>query len=142
MRTIHFGQKRVCATRDTHITVCVPVHILLQAALAPDSKASGPSVLSVTVGSIDEKFVLCHLTPGTCDQWSLDIGFAPEDGEVLFHLTGKQSIHLTGFTELEAEDDDESDMDDDDTMPPTAAVAGKRPPLREPGASGETPVPK
>ena len=66
--------------------------VCVQAALAPDQKASGTSVLSVSVGAIKEKFVLCHLTPGTCDQWSLDIGFAPEDGEVLFHLTGKQSM--------------------------------------------------
>ena len=95
-----------------------------QAALAPSAgKASGTSVLSVSVGpNAAEKFVLCHLTPGTCDQWSLDIGFAPEDGEVTFHLTGKQAVHLTGFTEMEddMDDMDDDDMADDDGMGPTA----------------------
>jgi hypothetical protein len=85
-----------------------------QAALAPGTgKASGTSVLSVSVGTEGaEKFVLCHLTPGTCDQWALDIGFAPEDGEVHFHLTGKTPVHLTGFCELEEEDDDDEDDDE------------------------------
>ena len=37
-----------------------------QAALSPDAKASGTSVLSVSVGNEgSEKFVLCHLTPGS-----------------------------------------------------------------------------
>ena len=87
--------------------------VLKQAALSADaSKASGASVLSVSVGpKQSEKFVLCHLTPGTCDQWSLDIGFAPEDGEVTFHLSGKNSVHLTGFTELDDDDEDDDMMD-------------------------------
>ena len=97
--------------------------VLKQAALDPAGGASGTSVLSVSVGGASEKYVLCHLTPGTCDQWSLDIGFAPEDGEVQFHLTGKAAVHLTGFTELEEDDDDDEDDDDmsgedDEGMPP------------------------
>ena len=59
-----------------------------------------------------EKYVLCHLTPGTCDQWALDLGFAPEDGPVTFHLTGDSAVHLTGFHELDEEDDDDDDDDD------------------------------
>ena len=98
----------------TLLPACIAIS--LQAALAPEGKPEGTSVLSVSVGATSEdKFVLCHLTPGSCDQWALDVGFAPEDGEVTFHLTGKTAVHLTGFHEMDDddEDDDDEDMDEE-----------------------------
>ncbi|KOO23592.1 hypothetical protein Ctob_002754 [Chrysochromulina tobinii] len=54
--------------------------IIKQAALAPEGKPEGTSVLSVSVGATSEdKFVLCHLTPGSCDQWALDAWSAKEE---------------------------------------------------------------
>lgn len=28
---------------------------------------------------INERFVLCHLTPGKSEQWSIDLGFGPDE---------------------------------------------------------------
>ena len=47
-----------------------------------------------------EKFVLCHLTPGHCEQWCIDLGFGAQE-EVHFHLSGKCPVHLTGFFEID-----------------------------------------
>jgi len=91
--------------------------VLKQAALAPEGKSSKEaSILSISVGApTAEKFVLCHLTPGKCEQWAIDLGFGPEE-EVYFHLSGNCPVHLTGFYEMEEEDEDgfEGEMDDDD----------------------------
>ena len=90
--------------------------VLKQAALASDAKGKEASVLSVSVGSAD-KFVLCHLSPGKVEQWTIDLGFNAED-EVSFHLSGSAPVHLTGFYEDEddQEDFDDEDIDDDDDL--------------------------
>ena len=83
------------------------VMVLKQAALAPDAaklSTTEPSTLSVSVGGKKETFVLCHLTPGKCEQWAIDLGFDADD-EVFFHLTGKCPVHLTGFYEEPDEED-------------------------------------
>jgi hypothetical protein len=28
---------------------------------------------------LNERFVLCHLTPGKTEQWSIDLGFGPDE---------------------------------------------------------------
>ena len=39
-----------------------------------------PTSSRLQVGSdTNERFVLCHLTPGKCEQWGIDIGFGPEE---------------------------------------------------------------
>ena len=73
----------------------------------PEGKPNGESsVLSVQVGAQATKFVLCHLAPGKCEQWAMDLGFSADE-EVTFFLTGKNQVHLTGFFEDDEEDDDE-----------------------------------
>ena len=107
---------------------CAPV----QAALVPEGKPNGePSVLSVQVGAQATKFVLCHLAPGKCEQWAMDLGFSADE-EVTFFLTGKNQVHLTGFFEDDEEDDegdfgdedDSQDEDEEDEAPP-AQPTGK-----------------
>ena len=79
----------------------------------PEGKPNGePSVLSVQVGAQATKFVLCHLAPGKCEQWAMDLGFSADE-EVTFFLTGKNQVHLTGFFE-DDEEDDEGDFGDED----------------------------
>merc|ERR1719183_1721545 len=86
--------------------------VLKQAALAPGDKISAePSMLSIQVGSDATKFVLCHLAPGKCEQWAMDLGFAADE-EVNFFLTGKNQVHLTGF--FEDDEEDEEDFDDEE----------------------------
>ena len=71
-------------------------------------------MLSVSVGpDTSERFVLCHLTPGSCEQWSIDLGFGVDE-EVHFHLSGKCPVHLTGFYELDKDDDGSDDSEEDD----------------------------
>ena len=92
------------------------VMVLKQAALAPDAaklSTTEPSTLSVSVGGKKETFVLCHLTPGKCEQGAIDLGFDADD-EVFFHLTGKCPVHLTGFYEEPDEEDDMEEMEMDD----------------------------
>ena len=110
------------------IPICAPV----QAALVPEGKPNGePSVLSVQVGAQATKFVLCHLAPGKCEQWAMDLGFSADE-EVTFFLTGKNQVHLTGFFEDDEEDDegdfgdedDSQDEDEEDEAPP-AQPTGK-----------------
>ena len=91
------------------ILICAPA----QAALAPEGKPNAEaSVLSVQVGAQATKFVLCHLSPGKCEQWAMDLGFSADE-EVTFFLTGKNQVHLTGFFEDE-DDEDGGDFDDDE----------------------------
>ena len=79
----------------------------------PEGKPNGESsVLSVQVGAQATKFVLCHLAPGKCEQWAMDLGFSADE-EVTFFLTGKNQVHLTGFFE-DDEEDDEGDFGDED----------------------------
>ena len=107
------------------------VMVLKQAALAPTGKLSAaPSVLSVSVGSdTNERFVLCHLASGKCEQWAIDLGFGPDE-EVNFHLTGKCAVHLTGFYEMDDDSDDEDEMDSEEEEMARMQVA---PPHRPPG---------
>ena len=113
--------------------------VLKQAALASDAKGKEASVLSVSVGSAD-KFVLCHLSPGKVEQWTIDLGFNAED-EVSFHLSGSAPVHLTGFYEDEDDEedfddediDDDDDLDDDDDDEPPLAAA-KPPPAKKAAA--------
>ena len=108
------------------IPICAPV----QAALVPEGKPNGePSVLSVQVGAQATKFVLCHLAPGKCEQWAIDLGFGPDE-EVNFHLTGKCAVHLTGFYEMDDDSDDEDEMDSEEEEMARMQVA---PPHRPPG---------
>ena len=115
------------------IPICAPV----QAALVPEGKPNGePSVLSVQVGAQATKFVLCHLAPGKCEQWAMDLGFSADE-EVTFFLTGKNQVHLTGFFEDDEEDDegdfgdedDSQDEDEEDEAPPAQPTgkAAKKP---------------
>ena len=103
----------------------------------PESKANGESsVLSVQVGAQATKFVLCHLAPGKCEQWAMDLGFSADE-EVTFFLTGKNQVHLTGFFEDDEEDDegdfgdedDSQDEDEEDEAPPAQPTgkAAKKP---------------
>ena len=92
-----------------HPDCCAPA----QAALVPEGTPNAEaSVLSVQVGAQATKFVLCHLAPGKCEQWAMDLGFSADE-EVTFFLTGKNQVHLTGFFEDE-DDEDEGDFDDDE----------------------------
>ena len=93
----------------------------------PEGKPNGESsVLSVQVGAQATKFVLCHLAPGKCEQWAMDLGFSADE-EVTFFLTGKNQVHLTGFFE-DDDEDDEGDFDDEDDSQdeaPPAQPTGK-----------------
>ena len=73
--------------------------------------------------------MLCHLAPGKCEQWAIDLGFGPDE-EVNFHLTGKCAVHLTGFYEMDDDSDDEDEMDSEEEEMARMQVA---PPHRPPG---------
>jgi len=74
-----------------------------------------PQIPSLCSSDINERFVLCHLTPGKSEQWSIDLGFGPDE-EVHFHLTGKCAVHLTGFYEMDNDDDDDDDEGMEEAM--------------------------
>ena len=75
--------------------VLIPMCARVQAALVPEGKPNGePSVLSVQVGAQATKFVLCHLAPGKCEQWAMDLGFSADE-EVTLFLTRTPTRTLT-----------------------------------------------
>ncbi|ETI47485.1 hypothetical protein F442_11373 [Phytophthora nicotianae P10297] len=84
---------------------------LNSAALGADA-TKGRSTLSVVAKT--SKIALCTLTPEVAEQWNLTQTFTPMDGEIEFVVDGPNSIHLTGFIEVENEEDsgDEHDFDD------------------------------
>eukprot|EP00964_Phaeocystis_antarctica_P037638 scaffold21508_cov61-Phaeocystis_antarctica.AAC.1 len=116
--------------------------VLKQAALVPEGTPNAEaSVLSVQVGAQATKFVLCHLAPGKCEQWAMDLGFSADE-EVTFFLTGKNQVHLTGFFEDE-DDEDEGDFDDDeegDSEEDDEEEEEEAPPARPNGKAAKKPT--
>ena len=51
-----------------------------------------PTSSRLQVGSdTNERFVLCHLTPGKCEQGGIDLGFGPEEEVSLVAAQGSPS---------------------------------------------------
>ncbi|KAI8372720.1 uncharacterized protein BYT42DRAFT_577760 [Radiomyces spectabilis] len=80
-----------------------------------DSTVKGKGRCSVRV-KVDEKdFVLCTLIPGKIEQQLLNIGFV-EGEEIIFTVTGQNTVHLTGNYELDFDAESVSEDEDDKTL--------------------------
>jgi len=96
--------------------VTKPFHVSM-AALEPSGKGGNPAVtVNLEQGGMD--FILCTLKEETLYQQAVDLNFA-EDDEIKFFLSGKGTVHLTGYVVSEQDSDDDPDYEDDsDEGPP------------------------
>ena len=84
--------------------------VVKQAALVIEKSNPEPCVLSVSVGSSNQQYVVCRLHEGKLEHCTLELPFSPSDNATL-HLKGPHTIHLTGFLDMEDEDEFDEDAD-------------------------------
>jgi len=94
------------------------------AALEPSGKGGSPVTVNLEQDGMD--FILCTLKEESLYQQPLDLNFAEND-EIKFFLSGKGTVHLTGFVVSDEESDEELEEEESDAEPPqlTEAVTEK-----------------
>jgi len=104
--------------------VTKPFHVSM-AALEPSGKGGGnPITVNLEQDGMD--FILCTLKEDSIYQQAVDLNFAQND-EIKFFLSGKGTVHLTGYVVSDEESDDELEDESDEEPPQLTEAATKKP---------------
>jgi len=103
--------------------VTKPFHVSM-AALEPSGKGGNPVTVNLEQDGMD--FILCTLKEETLYQQAVDLNFAQND-EIKFFLSGKGTVHLTGYVVTEEESEDDLYEDSDDEPPELTESVAKKP---------------
>jgi len=101
--------------------VTKPFHVSM-AALEPSGKGGHPVTVNLEQDGMD--FILCTLREDSLYQQAVDLNFAQND-EIKFFLSGKGTVHLTGY--VVSEEDSDFDDEDSDEEPPQLTAMTKKP---------------
>ncbi|XP_017479452.1 PREDICTED: 39 kDa FK506-binding nuclear protein [Rhagoletis zephyria] len=99
-------------------TTSKPFHISL-ASLDTDSVSDG-GANQIYINHDNQKFLICTLRNGSCEQVMLDLNFGEGD-EICFQSIGSGNVSLTGylidkFNFMDDEDDDESEVEEEEVQ--------------------------
>jgi len=94
-------------------TVTKSFHVSM-AALEPSGKGGSPVTVNLEQDGMD--FILCTLKEEALYQQPLDLNFAEND-VIKFFLSGKGTVHLTGFVVSDEDSDDELDEESEEEPP-------------------------
>jgi len=102
--------------------VTSPFHISMAAL---ETTGKGGSAVTVNCEQDGTDYILCTLKDEALYQQPLDLNFAFGE-EIKFFLSGKGTVHLTGYVVMDDEDDDELDSEEEDEAPELAPITNNK----------------